>query len=67
METTEEIKNEILVAEAAAEEKLKFTVETEGLTVTFFGREAITDINMKIRAILLQLLLVHRVAASQLS
>lgn len=41
METTEEI---------VTEEKLKYTVETEGLTVTFYGREAIKDINMKIRA-----------------
>jgi len=50
METEEEIINNEVITESAAEEKLKYTVETEGLTVTFFGREAITDINMRIRA-----------------
>ncbi len=34
----------------AAEEKIKHTVETESLTVTFFGREAISDVNIKIKA-----------------
>jgi phosphate transport system ATP-binding protein len=33
-----------------AEERIKYTVETENLTVAFYGREAIKDINMRIRA-----------------
>jgi phosphate transport system ATP-binding protein len=50
METAELINNEVVAAENVAEEKIKYTVETEGLTVSFKGREAINDINMKIRA-----------------
>lgn len=38
------------VADVLTEEKIKHTVETESLTVTFFGREAISDVNIKIRA-----------------
>jgi len=50
METAEEITKEAAVIETVSEEKVKYTVETEGLTVSFKGREAINDINIKIRA-----------------
>lgn len=39
-----------LDADIVTEEKIKHTVETESLTVTFFGREAISDVNIKVRA-----------------
>lgn len=39
-----------LDAETIAEDKIKHTVETESLTVTFFEREAISDVNIKIKS-----------------
>lgn len=50
MELTEEIIKDAVIAEAVTEEKLKFTIETEGLTVSFKGRDAINNINIKIRS-----------------
>lgn len=50
MKLEEEIMIESPVAGTTAEEAVKYTVETEMLTVTFFGREAIKDINMRIRS-----------------
>jgi len=51
MEITENIMIESVTdTEILTEEKIKHSVETEGLTVSFFGREAITDVNIKIRS-----------------
>jgi phosphate transport system ATP-binding protein len=49
MKTEEIILDNIDSEESVKEEKLKHTVETESLTVSFNGREAISDVNIRIR------------------
>jgi len=46
----EEIIKDIVIEEISKEEKIKHSVETESLTVSFNGREAISDVNIKIRS-----------------
>lgn len=46
---TNHLKDNVISDELAVEEHVKYTVETESLTVSFNDREAISDVNMRIR------------------
>ncbi len=45
----EEIIKDVVKEEISKEEKIKYSIETESLTVSFNGREAISDVNIRIR------------------
>lgn len=47
---TEEIVKDIVTEDLPKEDKIKYSVEAESLTVTFNGREAISDVNIRIRS-----------------